>query len=30
MEFTMNTRREIIKKMVPEYQKAKKKEKKKI
>jgi len=27
MELTMNTRREIIKKMAPEYQKAKKKEK---
>ena len=26
----MNTRREIVKKMAPEYQKAKKKEKKKI
>jgi len=30
MELTMNTRREIIQKMAPEYQKAKKKEKKKI
>jgi hypothetical protein len=30
MELTMNTRREIVKKMAPEYQKAKKKEKKKI
>jgi len=30
MELTMNTRREIVQKMTPEYQKAKKKEKKKI
>ncbi|WP_369017616.1 transposase [Thermatribacter velox] len=30
MELTMNTRREIIKKMAPEYQKATKKEKRKI
>ena len=30
MEITMNTRREIIQKMAPEYQKATKKEKRKI
>jgi hypothetical protein len=30
MELTMNTRKEIIQKMAPEYQKVKKKEKKKI
>ncbi len=30
MELTMNIRREIIKKMAPEYQKAKKKEERKI
>jgi len=29
MKLTMNTRREIIKKMAPEYQKATKKEKRK-